>query len=59
MWYGDVWGKFLCAGCEEELVVCSAKDALGVGVELYTDDLLVVCSADIDEGVELDAYMAL
>ena len=31
-WYRDVWGEFLCAGCEEELVVCPSKDAAGVGI---------------------------
>jgi hypothetical protein len=36
---GDVRGKFLCAWGEEELVVDAAKDAPGVGVDLYLNDL--------------------
>ncbi len=54
-----MWGEFLCAGCEVELVVCSSKDASGVGVELYMNDLWVVCTADVDETMKLDASRAL
>jgi hypothetical protein len=48
----------LCARGEEELVVGSAKDAAGVGVDIEVNELGVVCSADGDEGVELDAGRA-
>ena len=51
-------GEFLCARGEEELVVGSAKDAAGVGVDIEVNDLGVVCAADGDEGVELDAGRA-
>ncbi len=40
---------------EEKLVVGQAKDAACVGVNVEVDDLRVVCAADGDEGVELDA----
>ncbi len=34
-WEGDKWGKFLGARGDEELVVSSAKDASGVGVDEF------------------------
>ena len=49
----------MCARGEEELVVGAAKNASGVGIDLYVDDLRVIGSADIDEGIELDADRAL
>ena len=51
-------GEFLCARGEEELVVGSAKDAAGVGVDIEVNDFEVDCAADGDEGVELDAGRA-
>ncbi len=51
-WEGDMWGKFLGARGEEELVVSSAEDAAGVGVDEYVYDLRVVSSTNVDEGVE-------
>ncbi len=38
-WEGDVWGKFLGARGEKELVVGSAEYAAGVGVDEYVYDL--------------------
>ncbi len=38
-WEGDIWGKFLGARGEEELVVSSAEYAAGVGVDEYVYDL--------------------
>ena len=40
-------------------MVGSAKDVAGVGVDIEVNDLGVVCAADGDEGVELDADGAL
>ena len=34
-----LWGKFLCARGKEEWVVGAAKDASGVGINLYVYDL--------------------
>jgi hypothetical protein len=53
-----VRGEFLCVRGEEELVVGSAKDATGVGVDIEVNELGVVCAADGDEGVELNAGRA-
>ncbi len=49
----------MCAWGEEELMVGAAKDASGVGVDLYVDNLGVVGASDVDEGVELEANGAL
>ncbi len=38
-WEGDMWGKFLGARGEEELVVSSTEDASGEGVDEYVYDL--------------------
>ncbi len=51
-------GEFLGAQGEEKLVVGPAKNTAGVGVDVEADDLRVVCAADGDEGVELDADRA-
>ncbi len=56
---GDVRGKFLCARDEKKLMVGAAKNASGVGIDLYMDDLRVIASANVDEGIELDADRAL
>ncbi len=58
-WNGDVRGEFLCAWGKEELMVGAAKDASGVGVDVYVDNLRVVGTSDVDEGVELEAEGAL
>ncbi len=54
-----MWSEFLGARGEEKLVVGSAKDATCVGVNVEVDDLTVVCAADYDEGVKLDADRAV
>ncbi len=51
--------EFLGARSEEKLVVSSAKDVACVGINVEVDDLRVVCAADGDEGVELDADRAV
>ncbi len=50
-WDGDVWGEFLCVWGKEELVIGAANNASGVGVHLYVDNLGVVGTSDVDEGV--------
>ena len=54
-----MWSEFFSAWGEEELVIGSAKDAACVGIYVEVDDLRVVCAADGDEGVELDANRAV
>ncbi len=44
--------EFLCARGEEELMVGAAKNASDVGIDLYMDDLRVIGSADVDEGMD-------
>ncbi len=41
----------MCAWGKEELVIGAAKDASGVGVHLYVDNLGVVGTSDVNEGV--------
>ncbi len=52
-------GEFLCAWDKEELMVGAVNDASGVGVDLYVDNLGVVGTSDIDEGVVMEADGAL
>ncbi len=54
-----MWSEFLCAWGKEELMVGAAKDASGVGVDVYVDNLGVVGASDIDEGGKLEADGAL
>ncbi len=54
-----MWGEFLCAWGEEELMVGAAKDASGVGVDMYVDNLGVVGASDVDESMKLEADGAL